>query len=507
MPSYITLPLTLGIKNVAEPDVTSAVTTKGYVDARISTASPNQPMVPVSGALWVDTSTSPYVLKVYFNNAWVTVSGGAASTAPTITGGTISSALATTYGTASSPVTFTVSGVNMTAGILVTAPTGLEVSQALVGTYSSTITVTGLGTIAATTVYVRLAATASIGNYNLQNIVLTSAGAAQVNVTTLSSGNNVTPVVITSEFTYTSTTSAVTITGYSNGGGAVTIPSTIDGLPVTSIGNNAFLNKTTITSVSIPSSVSSIGESAFSGCVGLTSLTIPTSVTSIGNYGFYGCDNIQTVAIPNTISTLGAGVFEMCVGLASVTIGSGINSISQRMFGNCVSLTSITIPSTITSIGANSFQNCIGLTSLTIPNSVTSIGNQAFNQCTNLTNVTIGNGLTSIGDSFSICTNLASVSFLGNVPTTTATWTGMTATVYRLSAATGWGTTFAGRPVAISGTTIVDNGYTTPTSNNADFYVAPNGTDYYVQPTIETNAYTFYGDILTFQSDTLTFAA
>ena len=373
------------IGNVSSPEGPTDVTTKGYVDARISTASPSAPTAPVAGALWVDTSTSPYVLKVYFNSLWMTLSS-----------------------------------------------------------------------------------------------------------------------VVASDFTYTSTASAVTITGYTGTGGAVTIPSSIGGLPVTNIGNNAFENKQSITSLTISNSVTSIGNGAFQSCTGLTSVTIPSSVTSIGDYAFYGCSNLLNVAIPNTVTSIGSAVFEMCVGIVSVTIGTGINNISSRMFANCPLLASITIPSNITSIGANSLQNCIALTNVTIPNSVTTIGGYAFNQCTGLTTVTIGNGLLSIGNSFSSCTSLASVSFLGNVPTTTATWTGMTGTVYRLSAATGWGSTFAGRPVAITGSTVVDNGYT---NLAGDFYVAPNGTDYYVQPTIATNAYTFNGDILTFQGDTLTFAA
>ena len=72
------------------------------------------------------------------------------------------SALSTTYGTASSSTQFSVSGANMTAGILVTPPSGFEVSTSStfasgIGTSSSPITVGASGTIASTTVYVRLA--------------------------------------------------------------------------------------------------------------------------------------------------------------------------------------------------------------------------------------------------------------------------------------------------------------------------------------------------------------
>lgn len=119
------------------------------------------------------------------------VTTGPAGGTPTITTSGTLSAMNTTFGTASSPTSFTVAGANMTAGILVTAPTGFEVSQSSGTGYGSTTTVGSAGTIGATTVYVRLAATAPVGTYNSQNIVLSSTGATAVNVTTAASGNSV----------------------------------------------------------------------------------------------------------------------------------------------------------------------------------------------------------------------------------------------------------------------------------------------------------------------------
>ena len=67
--------------------------------------------------------------------------------------------------------------------------------------------------------------------------------------------------------------------------GAVTVPTTLGGKPVTSIGEEAFVDCSGLTSVTIPNSVTSIGDGAFIGCSGLTSVTIPNSVTSIGASG------------------------------------------------------------------------------------------------------------------------------------------------------------------------------------------------------------------------------
>ena len=71
---------------------------------------------------------------------------------------------------------------------------------------------------------------------------------------------------------------------------------------VTSIGYSAFINCTSITSITIPDSVTSIDSSAFGGCSSLKSITIPNSVTSIGYYAFYGCTSLTSVTIPKSVT-------------------------------------------------------------------------------------------------------------------------------------------------------------------------------------------------------------
>ena len=68
--------------------------------------------------------------------------------------------------------------------------------------------------------------------------------------------------------------------------GTITIPATIEGNPVTSIGESAFFWCTRLTSITIPDSVTSIKDRAFGLCSSLTSITIPDSVTSIGENTF-----------------------------------------------------------------------------------------------------------------------------------------------------------------------------------------------------------------------------
>ena len=194
------------------------------------------------------------------------------------------------------------------------------------------------------------------------------------------------------------------------------IPHTIKGVTVTSIGDQAFYNCTSLTSVTIPDSVTSIGDRAFRCCISLTSVTIPDSVTSIGEEAFYGCWDLTRLTIPGSVTSIDKDAFCFCSSLTSVTIPDSVTSIGDSAFYGCESLTSVTIPDSVTSIGSCAFYGCASLTSVTIPDSVTSIGGSAFYGCTSLTSVTIPDSVTSIGGSaFYNCKSLTSVTIPGSV--------------------------------------------------------------------------------------------
>ena len=113
---------------------------------------------------------------------------------------------------------------------------------------------------------------------------------------------------------------AITITDCDTGAsGALTIPATFKGNPVTSIGKNAFYS-----------------------CEGLTSITIADSVTSIEEHAFWQCTSLTSITIPDSVTSIGDWTFSNCSSLSSITIGDGVTRIWNNTFFGCKILTAVT---------------------------------------------------------------------------------------------------------------------------------------------------------------------
>src|SRR6266487_1854249 len=140
------------------------------------------------------------------------------------------------------------------------------------------------------------------------------------------------PAVVQAQFSYYIDDGAITIIAYSGPGGAVVIPDTINGLPVTRIGGSAFYANTSLTSVTIPNNVTNIGDLAFDFCTSLSSVTIGNRITNIGNQAFYACTSLPSVTIANSVTSIGNYAFYYCTNLTSVTMPNSLTSIGTYAF-------------------------------------------------------------------------------------------------------------------------------------------------------------------------------
>ncbi|MDR0696778.1 MAG: leucine-rich repeat protein [Christensenellaceae bacterium] len=103
---------------------------------------------------------------------------------------------------------------------------------------------------------------------------------------------------------------AVTITGtYRQLSGYVSIPSTLDGLPVIAIADGAFSGSYDLENISFPSSIATIGANAFKNCISLATVSLSsTSITRIEENTFMGCP-ITNLSLPNTLTYIGKKAF------------------------------------------------------------------------------------------------------------------------------------------------------------------------------------------------------
>lgn len=234
---------------------------------------------------------------------------------------------------------------------------------------------------------------------------------------------------------------------------------------VTSIGCEAFLGCTYLTSITIPDSVKLIENRAFyntgyyndesnwdNGVLYIDSNLIEAKTSIYGDYAikdgtrviadcaFYDCTRLKSVVIPNSVISICDGGFYRCTGLTSITIPDGVRIIGNSAFCDCVNITSITLPDSITNIGYAAFYSTkyfsainslgdelyIGNYLISVKESISgeyvvkegtkAIAGEAFYKCKNITSVILPDSVISIEDrTFASCSNLTSITIPDSV--------------------------------------------------------------------------------------------
>ena len=183
------------------------------------------------------------------------------------------------------------------------------------------------------------------------------------------------PATVQAQFTFTTNAdNTLTIAGYTGSGGAVTIPSTFNSLPVTGIGDHAFNGVGSLTSVTIGTNVTSIGAGPFSDCIFLNSITVDPGNPAYVSVAGILFNSEQTALIqypphksgtsyhiPNSVITVGNNAFSESDYLTSITIGTNVASIGGAAFFLTM-LTTIAIPASVTNIGDYAFEDDAFLT-------------------------------------------------------------------------------------------------------------------------------------------------
>ena len=142
----------------------------------------------------------------------------------------------------------------------------------------------------------------------------------------------------------------------------VTIPESLNNIPVVSVNDEAFMSNSTVRTI-----------------------IVAAKLTSIGEYAFLNCTSLTKITLPDTLTQMGEGVFAGTVSLADINLEeTAVAEIPAYAFFNS-GIKEIAVPESCTSIGDGAFSGCTGLKTVTLPANIVSIGEDAFEGCDELT--------------------------------------------------------------------------------------------------------------------------
>lgn len=147
------------------------------------------------------------------------------------------------------------------------------------------------------------------------------------------------------------------------------IPTTIEGVPVTSIGEKCFEDATWIKKLVLPEALETISYRAFYGCMNLHEMNIPASLTHISGWAF-AHTGFTDIVFPETFENLDYGAFYGS-DLQNCVLSSKVDWLGENTFRMCSDLNSVTIPAAEVEINAKAFEANTDVTIIGVPGSYT----------------------------------------------------------------------------------------------------------------------------------------
>lgn len=155
----------------------------------------------------------------------------------------------------------------------------------------------------------------------------------------------------------------------------VIIPKEIDGLPVVSIGEKAFMNAT-LSEVILPKSIKAILGEAFSGCKNLKTIDLPDGIEYLGDLCFSG-SGLSELSFPNTLKIIPCLCCSGCEDLETINFGGQVLKIAYGAFSCCGKIRDVSLPNSLTEIESGAFQQT-NISAIIIPSMVRKISKKSF---------------------------------------------------------------------------------------------------------------------------------
>lgn len=148
-----------------------------------------------------------------------------------------------------------------------------------------------------------------------------------------------------------------TVTKYLGSAPVVSVPETIQGTPVRTIGKGAF-ERSSVYAILLPKGLETIGDRAFAALGNRVYLSFPQTLTSIGKEAFEGVRFLCLPTLPSSLQTIGSRAFVnfTCAEQGDFVLPEGLQSIGDEAFCNA-SLSSLVLPSTLAYIGNRAFSD------------------------------------------------------------------------------------------------------------------------------------------------------